>query len=136
MCNLLKKGWADRACNPKKGDYNETFNAAWNENNFVQFPVAFSKKHNVPVFMNQWAAPCGITADRGRYDWIRDIAKIAKEYNIGWTWWVFRGSKECSGGSSAWVYTDSSGVLHADQQGIDAVKQYMSDSDTTEITLV
>lgn len=129
LCNVVKKGWADRACNPKKGDYNETFNSQWNDDNFKNFPVAFRDKYNVPIFMNQWAAPCGISEASGRYTYIGDMAKIAKKYNVGWTWWVFRGSKECTGGSSAWVYTDDAGQLHSDTKATDAVKDYMSNSD-------
>lgn len=86
--------------------------------------------------MNQWAAPCGISEANGRYAYIGDVAKIMKKYNIGWTWWVFRGSKACSGGSSSWVYTDASGALHVDTKANDAVKDYVSNSDSNAILVV
>lgn len=43
---------------------------------------------NVPVFLNQFEAAHGISADNGRYQYISDLLGLLKELDIGWAWWT------------------------------------------------
>ena len=45
----------------------------------------------VPLFINQWEAVHGLTAEQGRYEYIAAVASLAKQYDIGWAWWTWAG---------------------------------------------
>lgn len=87
----------------------QTFNDQWNRDNFINFAVKFRNQYNVPLFVNQWSVVYGRSEADGRYDFIRDMTKLFQDFDIGWTWWTWRGGSRPNekGGASNWMTTQN-----------------------------
>ena len=78
----------------------------------MKYAVKFRDDHDVPIFLNQWSVAFKVTQENGRFHYIRDVAQICQDLNIGWAWWTWRGGKDGQkGGSSNMVYNDYNGNL-------------------------
>lgn len=126
-CSTLFPGWTGRCCPGGQGNINITFNASWNNNQFSKFALPVRDTFNVPIFVNQWGVVHGVSAEQGRYEYMKDVTALLKNLDIGWTWWTWRG-----GGGTGWahgsfeiLYDYSNGTVGQDTQAIKAVKPWM-----------
>lgn len=127
-CHVLYNGWTDQGCPGTSGTHkNTTFDSTWHQHNFATWATKFKSAHNVPVFMNQWGVVHGVTAEQGRYKYMKDVAELLQENDIGWAWWVFRGGggDDWSHGSMEFLYLHANGTLEVDQEAVAAVQPYM-----------
>lgn len=129
QCSVLYPGWASSCC-PNGSNEGQIFDDAWNRKNFQNFALSFKNKFNVPIFVNQWSVIYARTEDKGRYQYIGDMAKMMQEMDIGWTWWTWRGgyAPYVKKGGSNWMATVNNND-EVDTKGSQAIAPYMSDKD-------
>ena len=86
----------------------------------------------MPVYANQVDIPASIgylNPSNGGYNYTSDIARVLQKYDIGWTWWQWRGHEwPPKPGSTMFMYYTSDGK-HADSGLVAAVRPYLSDKD-------
>ena len=70
----------------------------------------------------------GHTDEQGRQAFIKDVAELLQQYNIGWAWWVFRGTSAWKGGAMNLV-ANINGEEKVDQRIMANIKDVMSDTD-------
>ena len=126
-CSELVPGWVGPACPNGDGNAMQTLDKSWTRANFQKFAVPLQDALDAPVFINQWEAVHGITAAQGRFEYIRDIASLAEEFNFGWAWWTWAGGNDAgwSHGSSEVVFRFGNGTAVVDTDVLAAMKPYM-----------
>ena len=127
-CKKLAKGWVAQGCPGGKGEALVKFDRDWHADNFEKFVAPVRAKHNVPLFMNQWEVVHGVTKGSGRYDYIRDVADLAEELDIGWAWWTWAGGNDVgwSHGSAEMIFRFPNGTVVVDQAALDTMAPYMA----------
>ena len=50
-------------------------------------PLAFSERHGVPIFLDQWGIVRGA---RGKAAYLRDAQALLSKHEISWTYWQWR----------------------------------------------
>ena len=102
------------------------FDATWHAANFGHWAAALRDRAQVPVFLNQWTVHHGVTAEQGRFAYMSDVARELRRLEIGWAWWVWRGSGGAGFpkyGSSGFVWGTGS-EAEVDREAIAAVQPY------------
>jgi hypothetical protein len=128
-CDEVYKGWATAENCPDGSKADTTFDATWHDRNFQRWIVPIKEKFNVPIFVNQWEVVHAVTADRGRFLYMADVAKKLQDLGVGWAWWIFRGGgDDWSGGSSELVFQHNNGTLEVDEAAVAALAPYMGGS--------
>jgi len=130
-CEDLCPGWVTQCCDGK-GSTVQNFDAQWLESDILRWAIALQKKAHVPVYANQVSVTAGmgiLSPSNGGYNYTSDVMRIFQKYDIGWTWWQWRGHKwPPVPGSTAFMYYVSD-VKHADVGLAAAVKPFLSDKD-------
>ena len=109
-CATLYDGWADEVCPTWNVTSSYTqlipFNASWHAHNFAAYVDKLQRTYDVPVFMNQFEVVHGVAEAQGRFDYVRDLVRIARAQGVGFAWWTWAG-----GNDNGWVHGSSEMVF-------------------------
>ena len=125
-CEALYKGFVEQACptwNVSDPSDPIPFDRSWHEHNLRTFALPLRAAHDVPLFMNQFEVVHGVSATAGRYGYITDLLALAKQLDVGWAWWTWRGGGDTDwkNGSTEIIYDYSNGSVGVDMQAIEAL---------------
>jgi hypothetical protein len=88
-CDIVFQGWTQIFC---PGDRTQSFdvNRTLLENVLVNYPLAFSQHHKVPVLNNQFGVERSVGDDRGRAKYMMDLLNVFAQHNVHSIYWVWR----------------------------------------------
>lgn len=96
----------------------------------IQMFLRSRRTYNVPIFMNQFEVAYGVTASKGKVEYISDLLSLSDEYGlVGWAWWTgFGGNSDgYKFGSSEVIFLDPDGINnYVDATVVDALTPYFN----------
>jgi len=88
-CDVVFKGWTQIFCPTDRSQVFDV-NKDLLESVLVNYPLAFSRRYNVPVLNNQFGVKRGAGDDNGRARYMKDLLDVFAKHSVHSIYWVWR----------------------------------------------